>query len=349
MNEIKEGTSEVLDPDLPILDAHHHLFVHRGHYLLPEFSADLRSGHNVLATIHIEVQSQYRDSGPKHLRPVGETEFVESFIDQGRWRGTSTIAAGIVGYADMMLGSQVAEVLEAHLAICPNRFRGVRHAMAWDKHPEVTSSYSTPPGLTDDADFRAGVATLGRYGLSFDAWFFHPQLRDAFRFAAALPDVRIVLNHVGGPLGIGPFAGKRDEVLAVWKKDMSRLATLPNVFVKLGGLGMTRFGFGWDSRPNRPSYREIAAATAPYFLFCIETFGPDRCLFESNFPVDLVSYDYRAIWNAFKHITRDFSASERKALFFSTAASAYGLDAAALLAGQAPARRAVHEIQLGGV
>ena len=215
----------------------------------------------------------------------------------------------------------MAQVLEAHLAASPNRFRGIRHSTTWDESEAIRSD--ARPGLLADSAFRRGFACLQRYGLSFDAWLYHPQLPELVELARAFPDVTIILDHIGGPLGVGPYKGKRDEVFQAWSKGIADLSTCPNVTVKLGGFGSTRSGYDWHERAVQPASAELADTMAPYFDFCIEKFGVHRCMFESNFPVDKASYSYVAIWNAFKRITQSYSAAERQALFHDTAARVY--------------------------
>jgi L-fuconolactonase len=318
-----------LEPALPICDPHHHFWDRPGdRYLLDDLLEDLRGGHNVVSTVFIECREMWRKGDPEALRPVGETEFVQGIAAMsasGR-SGPTAVAAGIVGFADLTLGQDVARVLDAHLAASPTRFRGIRHSVTWDASPTVkTATPGIPRGLMADAKFRAGLACLQRYGLSFEAWLYHPQLPELPALARAVPDLPIVLNHVGGILGVGPYAGKREEIFAVWQRVLPEVAACPNVVVKLGGLGMVRCGFGWGERTAPPTSAELADATAPYYLFCIEQFGPARCMFESNFPVDKLSYSYAVAWNSFKRMTKNFSAAERSALFHDTATRVYRL------------------------
>jgi len=287
-------------------------------------------GHRVVSTVFVECMSEYRDVGPEALRPVGETDFVERIaVDAGRRGGAvPRVAAGIVGFADLTLGEAVDEVLEAHLAASP-RFRGIRHASGWDPSPAIRNSHTAPPaGLLLDRGFREGFARLERYGLVFDAWLYHPQLADLTDLARAFPGTTIVLDHVGGPLGIGPYQGRRDEVLRDWRRTIDDLAACPNVVVKLGGLAMPINGFGWHKRALPPTSAELAAAQAPYHETCIERFGADRCMFESNFPVDRVSCSYSVLWNAFKRVASAASAEEKAALFHDTAARVYSITVA---------------------
>ena len=231
------------------------------------------------------------------------------------------IAAAIVGFADLALGERVAAVLEAHLAASPGRFRGIRRSTTWDASDSLRSE--APREMLASREFRAGFAWLDKFDLSFDAWLYHPQLPELADLARAFPDVTIILNHIGAPLGVGPYAGKRDEVYQIWRSGIALLAQCSNIHVKLGGVGSLRSGYDWHERAIPPSSEELAAALKPYFEWCIEKFGPNRCLFESNFPVERQSNGYVTLWNAFKRLTQNYSAAERAALFHDTAARVY--------------------------
>ena len=321
-------TEEILEPALPICDPHHHLWDHpKSRYLLDELLADTGSGHNVVATVFVECMSMYRAAGPEPLRPVGETEFVNgvaAMSASGRY-GATRVGAGIVSFADLRQGEGVGEVLDAHMAVSP-RFRGIRHAAGWDASDKVRNSHTNPPpGLLADAAFRRGFAELGRRGLTFDAWLYHPQLRELLDLARAFPETPIVLDHFGGPLGIGPYEGKRAEIFAAWKRDFRELAGCPNVVAKLGGLVMPLNNFGFHRRERPATSAELVEATRDWYLHAIDCFGPSRCMFESNFPVDKASCSYAVLWNSFKRLTAGFSAADRAALFHDTAARFYGL------------------------
>jgi L-fuconolactonase len=316
---------DVIDPDLPIIDPHHHIWIKPDDsYLAADLEHDLSSGHNILATVFIECVTAYRKDGPAEMKPVGETEFVVRSLPL-RSAGTR-FAAGIVGRADLSVGERVRPVLEAQIAAGQGRFRGIRRPVRWD--PEGIGMFGKPfpQSLAMDTEFRRGVAQLEPLGLSFDGWLFHHQIHEFADLAAAFPNTVMVLNHVGGPLGVGRFAGRRQEVFEEWRKAMANLARLPNVLVKVGGLGMLYYGFDFHTYPQPASSPMLAKAWAPYVLECIELFGPSRCMFESNFPVDKQSCSYRSLWNAFKRITHGFSMDEKSALFFQTAAKAYRLD-----------------------
>ncbi|OGA32840.1 MAG: amidohydrolase [Betaproteobacteria bacterium RIFCSPLOWO2_12_FULL_62_13b] len=321
---------EPVEPSLPIVDPHHHLWDRPGDpYLFEEFLQDVNgAGHNVVSTVFVECRAFYRQDGPLEFQSVKETEVVQGIAVRsasGQY-GRTGVAAGIVGHVDLTLGAAVSPVLEAHLAASPDRFRGIRHVCTWDASPAMkTPEPRAPRGLILDSSFRAGFACLQKYGLSFDAWLYHPQLPELASLAAAFSETPVILNHLGGVLGVGPYAGKRNEVFQAWKRGLADLVAFPNVVVKLGGLGMPRSGFGWETRPAPPTSSELAEATSPYYLTAIELFGTDRCMFESNFPVDKISYSYGVVWNSFKRMTEKFSQTERAALFHDTAARAYGL------------------------
>jgi len=319
----------VLEPDLPICDPHHHLWDHpTSRYMIEELNADAGSGHRIESTVFVECNSFYRADGPRALAPVSETEMVNgvaAMSASGRY-GEMRACVGIVGFADLSLGADVAPVLEAHIRAGGDRFRGVRHAGAWDASDAVRNAHTNPPkGLYGSAAFREGYARLADHGLSFEAWQFHPQLPEVTDLARAFPETVLVLDHVGGPLGIGPYEGRRAEVFEPWKADLIELAKSPNVVVKLGGLGMAICGFGFHKREAPASSQELAQAWGPYIETCIELFGPERCMFESNFPVDQVSCDYRTLWNALKRLAAGASADEKALLFRDVARRTYRL------------------------
>jgi predicted TIM-barrel fold metal-dependent hydrolase len=337
----------VIEPDLAIVDPHHHLWdwtsrvaaappprhpfdaIYRQtpRYLLDELRADLNAGHRVTATVFIECRSMYRADGPLEGRPVGETEFVNGIAAQSAsgLYGEARACAGIVGHVDLLLGDRAAPVLEAHMSRAPDRFRGVRHSASWDADPDVLGPLALrPQGLLGDAAFRAGFAHLARLGLSFEAWALEPQLPEVISLARAFPDTTIVLDHVGTPLGIGVYAGRREERFAVWRDNIRALAEAPNVVVKLGGLAMPFGGFT-VGEGDAPLSEKLAALWRPYVETCIEAFGTNRCMFESNFPVDRFTCDYRTLWNALKRTASGASQQEKALLFSGVAARIYRL------------------------
>jgi len=322
-----QNSPDILFPDLPICDPHHHFFDNpEQHYLLKEFSKDIKSGHNIVRSVYIDCHSNYYDDGPEELKPVGETKFIIKLIN-GYVDSLPGIVSGIVGFADLTSGSGVAATLEAHLKTGQGRFKGVRQVLAWDKDPALSRGpNATRQALALDHQFREGFSYLKKYGLSFDAMVFHPQLGEVAELAGAFPETTIILNHAGVPLGTGLYAHKCEEIFRIWKQGMTHLAKYNNVFVKIGGFGMDVMGFEWNKRPANPNYSDYATIAKPYILFCIEKFGVARCMFESNYPVDGLFFSYKDIWNAFKLITKEFSADERKALFHDTAVNVYRLN-----------------------
>jgi predicted TIM-barrel fold metal-dependent hydrolase len=324
---------DIIEPDLPIVDPHHHL-VERpetGRYLLPELLADTNSGHNIVATVYLEWLSMYRADGPAEMRPVGEVEFangVAAMAASGVY-GKTKVCDGIVGLADLALGGAVEKVLEAQIAAGGGpggRFKGIRYISATDPDQAAWGSpVSRPPGMLLQPKVREGFAKLAPLGLVFDSFMFHPQIGDLIDLARAFPDTPIVLDHVGGAIGLGRYKGKRDEVFAEWSSRIKELAGCPNVYVKLGGLGMRVFGFDVHERAEPPSSETLAGLWRPYIETCIAAFGPERAMFESNFPVDKGSGSYPVFWNAFKRIAAGCSAAEKAALFAGTASRFYKL------------------------
>ena len=342
----------ILEPDLPIVDPHHHLWDRRNHatppspsgappqhpfitaiadaqrYLLDELLTDTGSGHNVRATVFVECGAMYRADGPVEMRPVGETEFVNGVaaMSASGSYGQTRACAGIVGKADLLLGDAVKAVLEAHVTAGGGRFRGIRNSASFEADKEVLGPLNrVEEGLYLDATFRKGFKHLAPMGLSFDAWLLEPQLPDVIDLARAFPDTTIILDHVGTPLGRGSFAGRLNERFPIWRDNIHELARSPNVVVKLGGLAMAFCNFpSFLAEPRAPS-EQLAREWAPYIEACIAAFGPERCMFESNFPVDMGSCTYAVLWNAFKRIAAGYSADEKAALFSGTASKVYRL------------------------
>jgi predicted TIM-barrel fold metal-dependent hydrolase len=301
-----------------IVDPHHHLWVHRDRpYMAPGLRADTATVPDVAKTVFVECGSGYRTDGPEAFRPVGETDFVVAADPDG-------FVAGIVGFADLTR-PEVGDVLAAHVDAGQGRFRGIRHASAWDASPDIRESHTKPPpGLFGHDDFRRGFAALGAAGLRFDAWLFHPQLPELTDLCRAVPDTPVILDHLGGPLGIGPYRDRREEVLAGWRTSMAEVATCENVSLKLGGIGMAIYGMRWH-REGGASSAQLVAAWAEPIRWCIETFGPQRCMFESNFPVDKESCTYADLWAAFELIAAEASPADHEALFAGTATRVYRL------------------------
>jgi len=339
--------ADIIDPHLPIIDPHHHLWDRRSlppagvdaHlfvqaialsplYLLDQLLADMGSGHNVVATVFLECGAFYRAEGPAVLRPVGETEFVNgvaAMAASGLY-GPARACAGIVGHADLLLGEAVAPVLEAHLAASPARFRGIRHSPAHDPDPDVLGILQrNPPGLLADARFRDGLRTLARHGLSYDCWLLAPQLPELVAMARAVPELTIICDHLATPLGTASYAGTRDAGFGEWARAIADLAACPNVVMKLGGLAMPFGGFASFMADPMATATQLADEWRPWIETAIDAFGAQRCMFESNFPVDRGTCDYATLWNAFKLIAAGASADEKTALFSGTAARVYRL------------------------
>ena len=333
-NDWHELTQETtLEPDLPVCDPHHHFWDYRDaqipyqRYLLHELAADITSGHNVRSTVFVEARSMYRSDGPEEMRPVGEVEFVQGLAaaSANGLYGPGRAAATIIGHANLLLGDAVEPVLNALQAASPNRFHGIRHSVTWDDEVTSTAAHSTPGQMSSD-NFRAGARLLAKMGLSLEGWMFFRQLPELAELAKATPDLTIILNHVGGLLRQGVYANRDDEVLPLWRSGIAAVAACPNVVIKLGGMGMPSNGFDWHTRDQPIGSEELAESMAPYMNYCIDQFGPERSMFESNFPVDKVSFSYNIMYNAFKRLSKDYSASERAAMFHDTASRVYKID-----------------------
>jgi L-fuconolactonase len=325
-------TEAILEPELPIIDSHHHLWDRlpdrSDRYMLDDLLADINSGHNIIATVFVQCRAMYRVSGPEEMRPLGETEFINGVaaMSASGGYGKTRICAGIVGFANLRLGGRVQAILQAHIRAGGERFRGVRHITACDadetfSHP----AYSPPPGLLADPMFRQGFAQLAPLDLSFDAWSFRPQIDELTALARTFPSTRIVLNHVGGPLGIGVYSSKRDEIFERWNSSIRALSQCPNVSIKLGGMAMRIAGFDFHQNAHPPSLETLAETWRPYVEAAIKAFGAERCMFGSNFPVDKGSYSYLCFWNACKRLARGASEADIANLFSGTARRFYRL------------------------
>jgi len=323
LNEVIE---EIVAPEQRIIDPHHHLWPSGGAlpYGLADLTADAAAaGHRVERTVFVECHAAYRIDGPAHLAPVGETEFVAGVAAKDPRR----LIGGIVAHADLTDLEHLDDVIDAHTSAGQGLFRGIRHA---GSHPIEPDALMIPgragPGLYADKNFRNGVARLGELGLTYDTWHYHYQNREFADLARSVPDTLLVLDHFGTPLGVGQFAGRRQEIFEEWKITIAEIAECPNVVAKLGGLAMPDNGFGWHTADRPPTSDEFVAAQAPYYLHAIECFGPERCMFDSNFPVDRFSLSYAVLWNGLKKIAAPFSESERDAMLWGTAKRVYRLD-----------------------
>ena len=348
MNVVTQQSEAILEPDLPIIDPHHHLWDLRPlmgafpeprhpfiaaiaqspYYTFNELLADATSGHNVIATVFMECGAFYRADTDDYLKVVGEVEYVNGVAAQSASRlyGKVRLCDAIVGHADLRLGAQAGSVLDALMA-ASSRFRGIRHQGAWDADPEVLGPpFHTPAGLYRDARFREGFAELGKRGLTFDAWLLEPQLDDVLDLARAFPDQPIVLDHCGSPLGMGSYHGRLHERFDSWRDKIRQIADCQNVSIKLGGLAMSFAGMPDHGPGAGLSSAVLAAMWRPYIETCIEAFGPARAMFESNYPVDKWGASYAILWNAFKRLTTGASADEKRALYAGTAARFYGIE-----------------------
>ena len=321
-----------IEPAIPLCDPHHHFWDRRlpsipyQRYLLHELMADVDSGHNVRSTVFVEARSMYRASGPDELRPVGEVEFVQGLAaaSASGVYGETRAAAAIVGHADLKLGQGVAPVLETLQAASPNRFKGIRHNVTWSPDPALEDRETQ--GIMSNDTFRAGARVLAGMGLSLDVMLSFPQLNELADFARAVPELPIILNHLGGISRTGIYAGRDDEVIPAWREGIRAVAGCPNVTCKLGGMGMPRWGFGWHARNIAIGSEELAEVMAPWMNYCIEQFGPERSMFESNFPPDKVSFSYNVMYNAFKRLSQGYSPTERANLFHDAAVRAYRIE-----------------------
>lgn len=321
---LDQVTEEIIDPDLEIIDPHHHLWPSGGAmaYGLADLEADLSSGHNVVGTVFVECGAAYERGSTDPMAPVAETRFVAEQAALGTRPGI----IGIVGSADLRRGDVLDAVLDAHVEAGNGLFVGIRHSLSHAHHPEVLRIPGrAPAGLAADPAFISGVARLGERGLTYDSWLYHYQAQEYRDLARAVPGTTMVLDHFCTPLGVGPYADAGEEIFAQWYQDIAEIAACENVVAKLGGLAMPDNGFGWDRAERPPTSDEFVAAQRRYYERTIEVFGPERCMFESNFPVDRFSVSYPVVWNAFKKMTAGFSADERAAMFSGTARRVYGL------------------------
>ena len=325
----KEST---LEAEIPICDPHHHFWEYRPEpvayqrYLLKELADDINSGHNMRSTVFIEARSSYRTEGPVEMRSVGEVEFVEGLAAasaSGQY-GPGRPAAAIMGHADLKLAGNVGRVLEALQVASPNRFRGIRHNVTWSPDPELENRETE--GILANPRFREGAGVLADKGLCLDVMLSFPQMPELADFAKAVPNLAIILNHIGGLSRVGIYANRGDDVTAAWRGGIASVAVCPNITVKLGGMGMPRMGFDWHTRTIPIGSEELAESMSPWMGYCIEQFGPDRCMFESNFPPDKVSFSYNVMYNAFKRLSKGYSDSERAALFYGTATRVYRIN-----------------------
>ena len=330
---LQQVEEEILEPDRPIIDPHHHLWKSRFNrdYLLPELWGDTGSGHNIVKTVFIECRAFYDREAPEHLMSVGETKYVAELARQSRedTNNQATIA-GIVAHSDLCLAGEskelLLEALDQHRQHSDGLLRGIRHSAARDRRPEdLLIVGSAPPYLHGKESFRQGLRIIAEQGLTYDSWHYHHQNLDFLDLARAVPECTMILDHFGTPLGVGVYKNCRDEIFQEWKQEIREIAKCENVVAKLGGLAMPDNGFGWHEADRPPTSDELIKLQQKYYMHTIECFGPQRCMFESNFPVDRLSINYPVLWNAFKKMAADFSETEKHALFYGTAEKVYSL------------------------
>ncbi len=321
---VERVKEDIIEPELPIIDAHHHLWIRPGHhYLVPEFLQDLQSGHNVVGTIYAECHSMYRRDGPEEWRSLGETEFVTgcaAMADSGSF-GDIAFCRGFIGNVDLMRGRACREIFERHLAVSGGRFKGIRLTTAWDADERIQNQVPHAH-LLRNPSVRDGAGVMAEMGLTLDLWVYHPQLPEIAELADALPELTIVVNHTGVPILGGSYRQQHDKVFADWQEGIRAVAARPNTYMKLGAMPIRAHGDGVD-RSLPPTSRETAAAWQPWMESCIEAFGVQRCFFESNFPVQKLFASYHVTWNAFKRLAAGASADEKGWLFHDAALAAY--------------------------
>ena len=325
---LAKGTEAAIEPELEIVDPHHHMWdteTRYGRYELDDLRLDTGAGHNVIETVFIDCGANYRSGGPVAMQPVGETEYIAGRAAASE-RTPGAVIAAIVSHADLTLGAAVGDVLAAHVEAAGGRFRGIRHSGARSDDDAIPISRVQPPAdLYRQPAFRAGARTLAAMGLSFEAWQYHPQLDMVADLARAVPELPIVVNHLGGPIGVGRYADQRPEVLSALRGSLTELAELDNITLKVGGIGMTRFGARWNEADVPPTSDQLLEEWADTLRFAIDTFGPSRCMFESNFPVDGETTGYVVLWNVFKKVSQGYDPAERADLFAGTARRVYRL------------------------
>tara|TARA_B100000927_G_C16469046_1_gene470808 strand:- start:2080 stop:3093 length:1014 start_codon:yes stop_codon:yes gene_type:complete len=317
---------EIIDPDRRIIDPHHHLWSEPlmfGRYELEDLWADTGSGHNIEKTVFIDCHANYRVDGPGRMKPIGETEYVAKVAAASRDNPEQATIAAIVSHANLLLGDEVEEILHAHEDAGQGLFRGIRHAGPYDDTGALANAGGGRPCPYQEVQFQQGLRRLAAMGYSYDTWHFHMQNAAFLALAQAVPEATMVLDHFGTPLGVGPYADRREEIFAQWCEDIAAIAQCPNVYAKLGGLAMIDNGFGWHAQSRPPTSDEFVAAQRRYYEHAIECFGPQRCMFESNFPVDRLSIAYPVLWNGLKKIAAQYSENEQDAMFYGTAAQVY--------------------------
>lgn len=316
----------ILEPDLAVVDPHHHLWDREGErYDLAARRAESRSGHRVLASLYVECLHQYRNHGPEHLLCVGETEWWVRQVRDGEPALQPRICQGLIARSNLLLGAEVDRVLQAHADAAGPGLRGFRFCAAQDTDPRLRSHYPCPPDPFAPGAIDQGLQAVARTGLPLDIWVYFHQLPAVASWLTRHPATPIVLNHAGGPIGLGPYAGQRDAVRQQWARHLALFRDMPQVSLKFGGLAMALAGFGWHRRDRPASSQELAQAWQPYFETCLDVFGPGRVMFESNFPVDRAGCSQVTLWNAYKTLSAGLPMPDRVALLQDNARRRYAL------------------------
>ena len=330
---LAQVVEEILDPNRAIIDPHHHLWKKRFNrdYLLPELWSDTGSGHNIVKTVFIECRAFYRREGKEYLKPVGETATIAALAAESQTNTSGkAYIAGIVAHSNLTLAGESREkllkALDQHRLASNGLLRGIRHSAAHDHRPEdLFIVGSAPPHLHRKKAFHEGLRIIAEQGLTYDTWHYHHQNLDFLNLARAVPECTMVLDHFGTPLGIGIYKNCSDEIFQQWKQEIRDISQCPNVYAKLGGLAMPDNGFGWHLQSRPPSSDEFIKEQQKYYMHAIECFSPERCMFESNFPVDRLSISYHVLFNAYKKMVADFSEEQKHAMFYGTAEKVYSL------------------------
>jgi predicted TIM-barrel fold metal-dependent hydrolase len=319
-----------VDPAQEIIDPHHHLWADMmgDTYNVDELARDTGAGHNVVGTVFMECGTAYRDTGPEHEKSLGETEYVLAQAKRSEELKLGAPILGMVGRVDLRDAEHLEDALSQQMDLAGPFFKGIRHAGASARdtdRDDMLIPGDAPAELYRIPDFIAGVRRLGALGLSYDTWQYHFQLPDFITLAKACPNTVMVLDHFSTPLGVGSFAGQHAEIFPEWQQRMRELAGCPNVYLKLGGLAMPDNGFAWHLAEHPPTSDELLAAQGDWYRHALDCFGPERCMFESNFPVDRMSLPYTVYYNAMQKLVRDYSQQEKDALFADTARKVYRL------------------------
>jgi len=324
---LAQSTEQAIDTSRRIIDPHHHFFVDSERF--PDYDLDSlwadTATHKVEQTVYLQCWEGYRKDGPEDMKCVGETEGVAVIAERAKRQPQSAQIGAMMGETDLR-NPRARAVLEAHCA-ASSLFRGIRQIVAWDESSDVLFIMEgvSGPDVYADPAFRAGFKVLSEMGLRFDAWHYHPQTPHLTALARVFPETPIVIDHLGTPVGIGQYEGHEEEVYRIWARDLAELAACPNVCIKLGGMAMPWNGFHFESASVPPTSDMLVEKWARYFHHAIEKFGPERCMFESNFPVDKCATTYATLWNAYKKMAARYSDAEQNAMFSGTAARFYGL------------------------